>query len=202
MDLIAVAVGNYRSVGEEPIWVDLEKRANVLIGANNSGKSNVLKSLLWVGQARPGGNLAVQDFERHRRDTRLNPQISVRVRKDPRGDEPNHLPDVLESKLELGDHGLACIRSFFDQVDLARFNAWCNRNKLPQFAQASSIEQAKPQKLNCTLHIVAALLRDKFPAVRLLPQFRKIERSGVYEPQGTGLIERLANWQQPPLAVR
>ena len=42
MDLVAVGFSNFRSIGADPVWIDLTKKVDVLIGVNNSGKSNVV----------------------------------------------------------------------------------------------------------------------------------------------------------------
>jgi len=43
MKLLRIGVANFRSIGAQPVMIDLQKRINLLIGANNSGKSNVLE---------------------------------------------------------------------------------------------------------------------------------------------------------------
>jgi len=42
-------ISYFRSIGENPVMLDLTKKINVLAGANNSGKSNVLRGLMWYG---------------------------------------------------------------------------------------------------------------------------------------------------------
>jgi predicted ATP-dependent endonuclease of OLD family len=45
MKIVGIGFSNFRSVGSSPVIVNLDKRVNLLIGANNSGKSNVLELL-------------------------------------------------------------------------------------------------------------------------------------------------------------
>jgi len=45
MKIVRLGFANFRSIGSEPVILDLQKRINLLIGANNSGKSNVLEIL-------------------------------------------------------------------------------------------------------------------------------------------------------------
>lgn len=49
MQLTQVGIGNFRSIGQDFVTIDLTKKINVLVGANNSGKSNVLKGLCRLG---------------------------------------------------------------------------------------------------------------------------------------------------------
>ena len=49
MKLTHVGISNFRSIGEEFVTIDLTKKINVLVGANNCGKSNVLRALCSFG---------------------------------------------------------------------------------------------------------------------------------------------------------
>ncbi|MCX5682180.1 MAG: AAA family ATPase [Planctomycetota bacterium] len=49
MKLVGIGITHFRSIGASPVFINLEKKVNILIGANNSGKSNVIKALLWLG---------------------------------------------------------------------------------------------------------------------------------------------------------
>ena len=51
MKLVGIGIANYCSIGEEPVWIDLEKKVNLLIGPNNSGKSNVIDALRWFARS-------------------------------------------------------------------------------------------------------------------------------------------------------
>ncbi len=53
MRLARVGFANCRSIGASPVVLDLRKRINLLIGANNSGKSNVLEKLRRLKNERP-----------------------------------------------------------------------------------------------------------------------------------------------------
>lgn len=50
MKLTHVGISNFRSISEEFVTIDLTKKVNVLVGANNCGKSNVLRALCSFGQ--------------------------------------------------------------------------------------------------------------------------------------------------------
>ena len=38
MEIVQIGFANFRSIGAEPVVLNLRKRVNLLIGANNSGK--------------------------------------------------------------------------------------------------------------------------------------------------------------------
>ena len=80
MQVLEIGFGNYRSIGEEPIWLDLRKKVNVLIGANNCGKSNVLRALERASLGAFQQPLSEQ--EAHLRDTRLPLAVGVSLNLD------------------------------------------------------------------------------------------------------------------------
>lgn len=49
MKLTHVGISRFRGIGEEFVTIDLTKKINVLVGANNCGKSNVLRALCSFG---------------------------------------------------------------------------------------------------------------------------------------------------------
>jgi AAA15 family ATPase/GTPase len=71
MKLLRVGIRNYRSIGEECVFLDLRQKVNLLIGANNCGKSNVLRALELLSQkARPFK--ALPETDRFQRKTNVN----------------------------------------------------------------------------------------------------------------------------------
>ncbi len=41
----AFRIKNFRSIGDEPVEIELGKRITILIGLNNSGKSNIIRAM-------------------------------------------------------------------------------------------------------------------------------------------------------------
>lgn len=61
MKLTHVGISNYRSIGKDVVEIDLTRKINVLVGANNCGKSNVLRALARFGKK------TEEELELHRR---------------------------------------------------------------------------------------------------------------------------------------
>src|SRR5712664_1682246 len=76
MKLLKIGIANYRSLGQFPLNVDLSRRVTVLIGANNSGKSNVLAALVELG-ARKGQLRTLGETDRHQRREGVWPRVVV-----------------------------------------------------------------------------------------------------------------------------
>jgi hypothetical protein len=89
MKLLRIGVANFRSIGTQPVVIDLQKRINLLIGANNSGKSGVLETLSRLhGEKNQFPSLILGDVDFHRRDLRRRVQLLFTVERT----EPNEIP--------------------------------------------------------------------------------------------------------------
>ncbi len=62
MKLTHLGVSYYRSIGAEPVTIDLSKKITVLVGANNCGKSNVLGALKRMCEENERSDFAEIDF--------------------------------------------------------------------------------------------------------------------------------------------
>jgi predicted ATPase len=93
-------IRNFRSIGGEPVEIELGKRITILIGLNNSGKSNLIRAMelatdrMNVGYRLPGGG-----------------NLPIHLRDDEIEEDTNYLDIILEGvNLELQ------IDSILDQV--------------------------------------------------------------------------------------
>lgn len=71
MKLTHLGVSYYRSIGAEPVTIDLSKKITVLVGANNCGKSNVLRALEEICEKGEMRRFAEVDL--HRRNGTVTP---------------------------------------------------------------------------------------------------------------------------------
>jgi AAA15 family ATPase/GTPase len=62
MKLTHLGISYYRSIGKEPVMLDLTKKLNVLVGANNCGKSNVLRALEHFNGSQKTSNYTDADY--------------------------------------------------------------------------------------------------------------------------------------------
>ncbi len=79
-------ISYFRSIGEKPVMLDLTKKINVLVGANNAGKSNVLRGLAWYGDKKiREGNF--KPIDHHQRKDMQRPRFSLRADCDMHAEE-------------------------------------------------------------------------------------------------------------------
>src|SRR5690554_1487697 len=78
--LTKLIIKNYRCIGNTPVEIDLNDIV-VLVGANNVGKSSILKAYeLAMSQGSAKANLNIQDFPNNKIDPNNLPEIEIHTR--------------------------------------------------------------------------------------------------------------------------
>ncbi len=95
MKLTHLGVSHFRSIGETPVIIDLEKKITILVGQNDCGKSNVLRGLermcmLWP--VNKWDQFTPIDF--HQRDRKKQPCIYLRGVEDDENANQSSFPPV------------------------------------------------------------------------------------------------------------
>jgi AAA15 family ATPase/GTPase len=74
MRIAGISLRNFRSIGEKPVELCPWRKCNILIGQNNSGKSNVIKAIQKI---------AIMSEPAHVRQQKLPMEISDLFNRDP-----------------------------------------------------------------------------------------------------------------------
>ncbi len=78
--LTKLVIKNYRCIGTKPVEIDLDEIV-VLVGANNVGKSSILKAYdLAMCQGSKKADLTLEDFPNNKIDPKNLPQIEIHTR--------------------------------------------------------------------------------------------------------------------------
>jgi len=187
MKLTSVGIGNYRSIGEEPVTINLEKKINVLIGANNSGKSSVMKAMLWLKTSIKNNSWKFQKTEWHQRDQKLSLILSIHISIE---DECfwNHIPDTGEMKFCVTEGNLTYINGFFDSLPYSLYMQWYEKTFKRSFSGPLSEEQLKKVKGDSAVKEAHKILKN-FPDVKMVPQFRFGSKSNMQPRYRTPSVE-------------
>lgn len=197
MKLTHVGISSFRSIGEEFVTIDLTKKINVLVGANNCGKSNVLWGLMHLQGPERQGNYKDSDYHQ------LNKQTEPKFRA---------IGEVaFQSGSQLAAHFDFIVRpnrvhvsgAFWDSFDQNDFvNIWRNISgqsvNIGRGLNAPELASYKEARGN---DILNPIFRE-FPTVVLVPQFREIADGVTYELRGAGIVARLATWDRPDFGKR
>lgn len=197
MKLTGIGFANFRSIGNEPVWLDLTKKVNILIGANNAGKSNVFRALQLIRtEKRDYRRLA--ELDRHKRDGKQHLVLNLRagVTSEDRSLAP-HFKELHIGIEYTGDKESVvsnpCLDMQFEQfADI--FRAYTDR----YFTARPRDPELRQCKEEVALKLVAILL-PQLPAVHVIPDIRRIDTSDQYDFDGRGIIKTLASWQVPKL---
>lgn len=190
-------ISYFRSIGEKPVMLDLTKKINVLVGANNSGKSNVLRGFLWFG-TKNNKNSEHAAIDLHKRDGAHRPVISLK------GDARTHTDNRVHvlSTLEITYNGKVGPEREAYETNLSLLD-W------PSFSQLFTLtgqrlryhldgEVRRKFELELGLKLFEHS-KENFPTVGFVPDFRQIRHHNTYEIGGQGIVRLLAQWQHPKL---
>jgi len=194
MKILSIGFSNYRSVGSSPIIVDLDKRVNLLIGANNSGKSNVLD--LFQRLKKEGfQKVALSETDFHRRDTTRHLTLIF----DVEGAPGANLPEG-RSRFQFRVSGGSVsewLETPFDSMDYREFQPFVLKTLGERWVSIPNDEKLRDYGRRVSAHFLGPL-QDLLPEAHVIPQFRRIV-SGEYSIDGTGVIELLGQWQSPEI---
>ena len=210
---------NFRSIGEESVVLHPWKKCNILIGKNNSGKSNIIRLLKKLLDGNIHRGISLGDTDHYQLDKKIITSFSLYFEIDPTSDEF----DVLLHKV------------FHDYFSTFRFDynlnnvSNVNRYELTNYSLADSIylgDQTYYERLYSImskLGLSKSIRRDNHDlfveslrglADRVLsrcdgivdtfqpyfiPQFRQISTNGdePYEFNGNNLIREVRKWDRP-----
>lgn len=192
MKLTHVGISSFRSIGKEVVEIDLTTKINVLVGANNCGKSNVLRALAMFGKK------TEDELELHHRAKESRPSFYMTALSD----DNDH--DLLRSQktIRLGwqqfGTGERILIHPFDNVPWRVFEPFWLLYLQPnwRFAGDPTRDQARDEVINVSLRCWENL-KVQLPAVTIIPQFRQIVDGEDYDVCGTGVVRLLARWQHP-----
>lgn len=199
MKLTHIGISNFRSIGETPVMIDLEKKVTVFVGQNDGGKSNVLLGLERVSKTRKIERQDVTEIDCHLRIRNGRPLVHLRMQGEA-GDQRHFLD--LGSVITTGDLGLGMDEgtrsSDIESLDDQRF-ATLARGWNSAISVASLHGPERERVARRISQDLVENVRSKIPVFHKIPEFRRIESAGAYSVEGKGIVTLLASWQHPEI---
>jgi hypothetical protein len=196
MKLTHLGISYYRSIGEEPVTLDLTKKLNVLVGANNSGKSNVMGGLMWFGSKHTESDFKNTDL--HNRNDVKPPVFHLTA------DVSAHTESALRylNFLRVSFNGRSASRAEAYESNLSELG-WESFSALyrltgSHFNHRVDGDARKRYELELALKLFGNA-KSNFTKVGFIPVFREIRPHESYAINGQGVVKLLAQWQHPKL---
>jgi putative ATP-dependent endonuclease of the OLD family len=196
MKLLKIGFGNFRSIGPEPVWLDLTKKVNVLIGPNNCGKSNVLRALAHIKRRQKNSSDKLGELDAHKRREDANLHVGM--------------------ELDLSDDGDARVRKlgriqFVCDYEEPNFVEGHNPLKHLPFGTLNHFHGLWTHSTYRSVQVGEGLQKvfrplckhlahhglQRLPPTLMVPDVRKIEDGNRFETNGTGAVASLARWLVP-----
>lgn len=191
MKITRWGISNFRSIGKDPVMLDLTKKVNVLVGANNCGKSSVLRALSMFGSRNP----ALQNIDVHRRDEQNVTVCHIEALTDRESPLCTYLEVLqlqyrfpvkgqLDGSTNLSDVDWRAASVLMEKFEQRRFVAEPRQSELESLAPSLAYRELEPEKK----------FRDR---VGFVPVFRQIRDHDTYDIDGQGIARLLARWKEP-----
>jgi len=194
MIITELGVANYRSIGLEPVIVDVTQKVTLLVGANNSGKSNILRFLGGL-HGEDLRNYKTSDLDRHMRQSGADTELFVSFCDAQAVDSPDGKGSI---HLSLNGNGFGNFKKTpFDELDFRQFGPYLKRWSNKIFNKAPSDEELKQYKAEACAYLLQ-VVATKLPKIIQIPEFRRIVE-GKYSLDGSGAIVLLADWKSPAI---
>ncbi len=205
MKLVGIEIQNFRSIGNDPIILSPWKQCNILIGQNNTGKSNVIKAVQKIVElVKPGGQKpkSFENTDYHLRNLSNRFTFTLKFQYDPK----QNIDRIITDKLKT------------DKFDFTF--SWENKSdwiiidnsftQIQDFGQAKDFIESISLFYDKSSEIAENFLRNgeeifkRFFAqfisqVYIIPEFRQIETGDEYSLSGKNLVRLLASYQHPEI---
>lgn len=195
MKIHTLGIRNYRSIGDQPIEFDLTKRANILIGANNAGKSNGLSAIQRIGNEKFEWK-HISETDRYRRERSNNIGFVLEGEWTPPENYKNlstrnwrfETPDETDGKPQFREHPFTNMHFFeFNDVMRALIGEY-----YPSQVSQTAMDSCYPQMCTTAIRQFMSMM----PPVVSIPAYRRIT-DGDLSIAGGGIIPELARWKTP-----
>jgi len=207
-----IELRNFRSIGAQPVLLTPWRKCNILIGQNNSGKSNAIRAVQRISGVFTKGRTSrsddaqsgLVDLDSHRRSPES--VFGFRLHFELNDSEDSDLADLIGSS--------PCYFDF----------SWVNGEHEPQVVDHTLAHIEDFNRANSLLELLvgqhftsrvnAKMISDTFlkhsngiwmnfrgavPLVYVIPEFRQIRPGDEYTLDGARLIGLLRSWQHPDI---
>lgn len=196
MNISHLGISYFRSIGEAAVTLDLTKKINVLVGANNCGKSNVLRALDHLNGKQKKSTYTDADYHDLLKTKEPTFLFSGVIKMPNNGQLPAWFSFVLQGS---SPSPTIAFWDDWDQNAMDRFMREFKGHGIGQWLDKSDLQGYKRSR---AAEIVGPALRGLSP-VLIIPQFRKIDAStSDYSVDGKGIVNRLAGWDRPNFGQR
>lgn len=200
-----IKVSNFRSIGSEGVDLSEIKRVNVIIGRNNSGKSNVVRALKTALEVLASGvakqSFAFKELDRFQRNANNKFKIEVSF-PIPESEVYSHLlKKCSEFSFEVS---VDANSNVITKQTILDFNE--DYQFLEEWYRQTAISSGIPERwmvtdtINRYINEIIDHFCRRISPITIIPEFRQIRgTSGDYNINGENLIHALAEMKDPDI---
>lgn len=211
MRLSGFEIRNFRSIGSDGVLLHPWKKCNILVGKNNSGKSNVIRAVELICsyfQTSRGNRFTLENSYLRQESNVMAFSVYSNADSKKDSDVISLLHDVEEVRFDYTwDHnskGPSHAGNSLVDIDDSNIKHLLAQ-KATRYALSKPITQRDHQKLDEILVSesgnLIGILQAQLPQTFHIPEFRQITQidGAEYDFNGQNLIKLLADYQHPPV---
>jgi len=196
--LTRVGFAKFRSIGEDPVFIDLTAKANVFIGPNNAGKSNVFRALEFIRSEGKERQRPTPQLDLHKRSQEHKFMLTLVA--TPEEDDNSFLSvmDEIRITYNFDDRNPEYSETPFHRMDFQTFSRVFYQLANTQFNRRPRDEEMPRFYGEAAATLVGPLLLQ-IPEVHVIAAIRQIGEGDQYSLDGGGAIKTLASWLHPDI---
>ena len=207
MRLTGIEIRNFRSIGAEGVVLNPWRKCNILVGQNNSGKSNVIAALTMIANLHGGhGGPKLSNLDLHQRDSKSKFSYSLRFHVE--SNDPKEAQDIASAL----DADEVHFDFSVEAPESISYDSWSGTD-VTDFNKANDLFSAvrnqrwnsriPPDAMRKALNDMAPGAFNRFapaiPMIHTIPEFRQIRPGDSYTFDGQNLVALLSKYRTPPI---
>lgn len=216
MQLVGIEICNFRSIGNERVYLKPWRRCNIIIGQNNSGKSNVIRAVQKIFSILKTESLSnrkpeaikLEELDLHNRSGNTPFQFSLYFECE-KHDElakiagSHHFSfdfswGVGQQSPTIIDFSLSHHNEVLNQSNFRSLNALLEYFRIGwQWTRTVSKDDYHKRLLNESQRFLNKEFVQVIPTVYTIPEFRQIRKGDSYSYDGADLMGLLESYQHP-----
>jgi len=205
MKLTGIELQNFRSIGAEPVVLKPLRKCNILVGQNNTGKSNVIRAIQRISDRyqRGGSKVSLSDLDPHKRSLDTPFLFKLWFETNPSDSAESELSQLAKTSTfwfdiswqyskvpAVVDYTLAHITDFRQSDELLGHIA------SKHWKRAVSSEEIRREFLPLGENFLTRF-SSHIPPAHAIPEFRQIQPGDKYALDGKHLVDLLAHYHMP-----
>jgi predicted ATP-dependent endonuclease of OLD family len=206
LKLTGIEISNFRSIGDMPVVLVPWQKCNILVGRNNTGKSNVIRAFRKIRDIfdNRGWAIKIDAIDRPKRQANIEISFKLIFEREAVKDNQELLEKIKEDVFvfefseKIGNTGVSIVDTSLSSIrDFHIFNFLISKLSNNSFRSVPTDQQRQDALLSIAPEFFRTFFLNSIPPIHTIPEFRQIQDGDEYSFDGKSLVLELAKYQNP-----